>query len=126
MENISVINIGKVNYYLSDDLITKCPAFFKGCRNAREVINKKGIDEKHFIYAAFKNKKWNIKDGSNKRLDKVFFTIRWVEKNIPEFNDDIKYDIEMAPDIIELKDNEKFQDNEGNIIEIQVRGKTRI
>ncbi len=123
MENISVIKIGKVNYYLSDDLMTNCPAFFKGCRNAREVINKKEIDEKHYIYAAFKNKKWNTRDGSNKRLDKVFFTTKWAEKNIPEFNDNIKYDIEMAPDIIELDDNEKFQDNEGNIIEIEVRGK---
>lgn len=41
MENISVVKISKVDYYLSDDLMINCPAFFKGCRNAREVINKK-------------------------------------------------------------------------------------
>ncbi|AVL94486.1 hypothetical protein ma100 [Moumouvirus australiensis] len=123
MEKINIIRINKKDYYLSDDLMISCPAFLKGFRNAREIINKEKIDTKYFIFASFKNKKWNIKDGSNKRLDKVFFIIEWVKKNIPEFNDDIKYDIEMAPDIIELEDNEKFQDNEGNIIEIQVRGK---
>jgi len=75
-----------------------------------------------FNYAAYKNNKWTPTSGISKKFDQVFLSKSWVEKNIPEFNDDQEYDIEIAPDIIELKKNEKFRDDDDNIIEIEVRG----
>ena len=53
---------------------------------------------------------------------KVYEVKDWVEKNVPEYNKEINYDIEMAPNIIDLEDHEKFKNNEGNIVEIEVRG----
>ncbi|BCS82702.1 hypothetical protein QLL95_gp0213 [Cotonvirus japonicus] len=120
--NIDIITIKKSNYYLVDDLIVNCPIFFKKCRNGREMLSKNNVNKKYFVYAANKNGKWTITDGSSKKCDKVLLLQSWVEKNIPEFSNDVKYDIEMAPDIIDLEDNEKFQDDEGNIVEIEVRG----
>lgn len=57
--------------------------------------------------------------------------IKWSLKqsyleNIPELNDenDIFNDagIQKAPEIIDLKNDAKFHDNDGNILEIKTRG----
>jgi hypothetical protein len=32
------------------------------------------------------------------------------------------YDVEVAPDILELNDEEKFKDDDGNVIDVEVRG----
>jgi hypothetical protein len=48
----------------------------------------------------------------------------WVYNNVPKFaqNNNVKYDIEEAPDILELEDNEKFTDADGNVLDIETRG----
>lgn len=60
------------------------------------------------------------------KLDKLLVTVDWTKNNIPEFADDkekVKYDVEIAPEIIILDDEEKFKSNDGQIFEIEVRGK---
>ena len=53
-------------------------------------------------------------------------SVKWCNKNIPYFKEnDLKDDLEIAPPILVLNDNEKFRDNEGNIYEIETRGKER-
>ena len=122
MDKLEIIKIKNVNYYSSDNLLENCPVWFQGCNNSRAIVNKKDIPETEYTYAKNKNNKWIISDGSSKKFDRLFITKEWIQNNVPEFNDKINYDIELAPEIIELNDNEKFIDNEGNIIEIEVRG----
>jgi hypothetical protein len=49
-----------------------------------------------------------------------------IKNEIKQENDDIKienlYDIPPAPEVLELADNEKFTDSNGNILNIEVRG----
>jgi hypothetical protein len=124
MENIIAIEINKNKYYSSTDLENISPIFFKGCRSARELIKKKTIDNKNFIYGRSTKNVWKKTDGDNKRLDKVLFTVAWAKSTIPELarNNEIKHDIEEAPPIIILDDLQKFRDDEDNIIDIKVRG----
>ena len=51
------------------------------------------------------------------KWDKLFLSKNWIDKYL-EDNTDVK----EAPEIINLKDNEKFKDNDGTILEIETRG----
>lgn len=54
---------------------------------------------------------------------KLLLTKEWVEKNIPKMSkEEIKYDIEPVPELLILKDSEKFQDKYNNVLEIETRG----
>ena len=88
---------------------------------------KKGIENNKFIYARKVGDKLVISDGKSAKMDKVFFTQQFID-SIPELNKEcdkeIKDDtgITKAPNIIFLKDDEKFKDDNGNVIEIETRG----
>ena len=51
-------------------------------------------------------------------------------KSIPEFNQEkIIIDdnnVQLAPDIIHLEDNEKFRDENNNIVDIETRGSRQV
>jgi len=112
---------GKGDYYQFDKLREIYPLFCKGCRSGNEFITKKKIDEKNYMFATIKDNKWHLANGKSKKNDKILVSVNWIKENIPELVDN-KEKIEHAPDTIELKDNEKFRDSNGNIIEIEVRG----
>jgi hypothetical protein len=119
------IIINENTYYDAESVQKLSPIFFKGCRNVREVIKKKAINDENFIYGACKNDEWKATNGSSKKTDKLLFLVDWAKENVPELAEDeeVKHDIEKAPDIINLTDDEKMKDDEGNIVEIEVRGK---
>ncbi len=122
---IQIIKINNREYYLSDDLFQKALLYTKGCRNARELIKKKKIDDDNFIYASNKGTKWAETDGSSRKLDKILFECDWVNKNVTEFNgenNNVDGEYPMAPNKINLSEEEMFQDDEGNKINITVRG----
>ena len=51
-----------------------------------------------------------------------YYLLKHLQDNINELNSSTNINdnsIENAPNILELTDNEKFKDNEGNIIEIR-------
>lgn len=114
-------------YILGDTAIKDAPIYSKGCRSVRDLIKKKEIDNNKFIFARQIDGKWSISDGRSAKFDKVFFIQEFME-TIPELNK--KSDKEIvddngitkAPNIIYLKDDEKFKDDDGNIIEIETRG----
>jgi hypothetical protein len=127
---MEIIRINKLNYVLGDDVLQKAPIYCKGCRSSRDIIRKKNIDKNNFIYARKDNKtnEWTINDGKSVKIDKLLFRKKFVDEVITELNpncdDEIKdiNGVGKAPEIIELNDNEKFKDNDGNIIEIETRG----
>lgn len=114
-------------YILGDITIKDAPIYSKGCRSVRDLIKKKEIDNNKFIFARQIDGKWVISDGRSVKFDKVFFIQEFME-TIPELNK--KSDKEIvddngitkAPNIIYLKDDEKFKDDDGNVIEIETRG----
>jgi hypothetical protein len=119
-----IITINDKQYIMGDYLYNNAPIYSKGCRSSRDIISKKQIEAKNYIYARNKDNKWTVSDGKSFKFDKIFFIKSFVDK-IPELKtDDIADDngISKAPSIIDLKKDEKFTDNDGNIIEIETRG----
>jgi hypothetical protein len=133
---MNIIRIDNKNYVLGDDILNMAPVFTKGCRSSRDFIKKKNIDGKSYIYARLcpKDKVWSINDGKSAKLDKVL--IRHIyAKTINELglnqdqatnnNDQIvnnNSNIDIAPEIIYLNDEEKFKDDQDNVVEIETRG----
>lgn len=126
------------------DLFEYNPEFFYGCTvKKRLIIKKKNIPETEYVYANFiaKTKEWNLSNESCKKAQ-LLITKEWVDKyyfkNIaaadvttsvttsvaktPDQQDDDQEVIENAPPILELTDEEKFHDIDGNIVNIETRG----
>jgi len=136
---MNIIRLNNKNYVLGDDLLNMAPVFTKGCRSSRDIIKRKNIDTKYYVYAREKDKVWQINDGKSAKLDKVL--IRYIyakainelglnqdkvtnnnedENNVSIVNNESNIDI--APEIIYLNDEEKFKDDQNNIVEIETRG----
>ena len=125
MDALQQITVNNKIYFLANDIIKASPVYSKGYRNASELVNGKNITA--FIYARLVDNQWIKSDGTSKKFDKILIRKKFA-KNIPELNgsdiQDIKDDngVSKAPDIIYLDDNEKFKDDDGNILNIETRG----
>jgi hypothetical protein len=120
------ITINNKEYIIGDYIYNNAPIYSKGCRSSRDIISKKQIEAKNYIYARNKDDKWTFSDGKSFKFDKIFFCKSFVDKiaelkQTEEIITDIN-NISKAPTIIILNHNEKFTDNDGNIIEIETRG----
>lgn len=127
MELPKPFTISGVEYYNSKDLMTYNPVFYYGCKSKpRTIIEKKKIPAEEYIYANQKSKEWNISNAECKKaqlllsaswVDTHFFSKR--ETNVDEVKE---LEIKEAPEILFLKEEEKFRDTEGNVVEIETRG----
>ncbi len=112
----------------ANDLIRECPVWCKGIRNGREFVNEKNVPAKYYVYARQDGDEWTITDGASRKCDKVLIRKLYLDR-CDEYTNEIngvdvqdKDGIAMAPDIICLEDNEKFTDDNGNVLEIETRG----
>jgi len=112
--------INKKNYYLTSDLMMEYRKEFRGCKNGREYIIKKKVPKTEYVFAREYDGEYIETDGKSRKYDKIMIRKRWIDERCGEKEKEEK--LEEAPDTIELEENEKFVDNEGNIIEIEVRG----
>ncbi len=134
---INIIN--KINYYSFDEINDTHPKLFSGCKTKKSFLDKHNISTNNFIHARLLNNKFSVTDGKSRKFDKLFIRSSWFDKNLLNSDDDSDNDsddelvdepitkskdesISIAPEIIELKDSEKFKDNDGNILDIEVRG----
>jgi hypothetical protein len=119
--------INKEEYVSSDILFEKAPIYCKMVRSARELIRKNKLTS--YIFLKLVDKKWTVSDGKSYKFDKVYFKKSFID-TIPEFNQEKiiidENNIELAPNIIDLEDNEKFKDANNNIIEIETRGERKV
>ncbi len=124
---MELITINDKQYITGDSLFTNAPIYSKGCRSSRDIISKKQIEAKNYIYARYKDDKWTVTDGKSFKFDRILFIKSFIDK-IPELksNEINENGINKAPLIIQLKDEEKFTDNDGNIIEIETRGERAV
>lgn len=128
MSELEIIDINDMDYYNASELHKKYPNFFYGCaNNTRNIIKKKKITEENILWAYLKNGKWICSNSSYAKA-KLLLSREWVCNNVPNFikNNKATYEIEPAPPILELDDNEKLTDVDGNIIEIETRGERSI
>ena len=124
---MNTLIINKQEYISSVELFEKAPVYCKVSRTGRDLIKKKKITD--FIFAKLVDKKWILSDGKSNKFDKVFFKKKFVD-TIPEVSQDkIIVDdnnVQLAPDIIHLEDNEKFKDENNNILDIETRGSRQV
>jgi hypothetical protein len=122
---MEIVKLNEIEYINFDDFFKKAPIYCKDSRNGRELIKNKKI--KDFIYVRLKENKWIITDGKSYKYDKILFKKSFID-TIKEITEPIIIDnkYETVPDIIHLDNNEKFKDNEGNIIEIETLGERKV
>lgn len=137
-------------YYNSKDLLNYDPIFYYGCKTRpRSIIQKKNIPDTDYVYSVLRSKEWRLTNADCKKsqllisktwVDKYFFGIneRQVVKSVllqesvvdktenkdiemEEINN-IQDNIEAAPPILYLNNEEKFTDTDGNIVDIETRG----
>ena len=125
---LSSFQIKNMFFYSADELKTSFPNFFIGTsKTVRLIINKKNIPITEYIYAnKIKNDEWNVSDASSKKA-KLLLTKTWVEQHIIKKNEEKESledekEYKIAPNKIELEDNEKFRDVNGKVIEIETLG----
>jgi hypothetical protein len=122
------VKFGKTKYIQADKILELAPIYSKGNKNTRSLIRSKNITDDMYLFAK-KNEdgKWKRSDGKSAKFDKVFIKKEFL-KNIPELNRDEnevivdENGVQEAPEVIDLEDEEKFRDDEGNIVEIETRG----
>lgn len=121
------ITFDNIEYVSCDDVMKEAPIYSKNSRNTRSLIKRKGINDDMYIFAKQNgNGKWIKTDGKSIKFDKVFLRKDYLN-NIPELSDNDAEIVDdngilTAPPIIELNDNEKFKDDDGNIVDIETRG----
>jgi hypothetical protein len=131
---MQTININNTEYIHSEYVLKNTPFYSKGCRSSRDLVKKRDI--KDFVYAKETNGNWIITEGKSIRFDKVLIKKSFVD-NISELKQsqterkqvkkEIVVDgIQYAPDVINLKDNEKFKNDKGEIIEIKTIGERKV
>ena len=127
------------HYYILKQLLAYRPSFGYGFKTKpRNIIEKKKISTNDYMYATFNKKEneWKASTAECKKAQ-LLLSQEWTDihyfqttKAITTSSDkadgkadgktDDKY--EVAPNLIELKDEEKFTDENGDIIEIETRG----
>lgn len=113
--------------YDAKDLKENFPVFFHGCAdNTKSVVKKRSIPVDVILYAIKTSTGWNSSTPDIRRSS-LLLDKKWVDKNMPKFLEEgittpSGKTYLSAPDILELSDDEKLRDDEGNIYEIEVRG----
>ncbi len=133
----SIIKYINKDYVSAEYLKEANPTYFLGCnKTIRNIIKTKKLTQDQYIYGTFNKKtnEWSINNENPSPKAKLFIIKSFADSNIViKQNNDVKDNddnkdnkpddhVENAPDILELADHEKFKDNEGNIVEITVRG----
>jgi hypothetical protein len=126
-----VYNVLDVEYYKAKDLRVYDPMFFAGCsKTIRLIITRKNMTTDEYVYINISKVK-GITLSTNQLKPSLKATLLlskdWVINNVPKMMEDIEeakngYDYPIAPDVLLINNNEKFRDNEGNVIDIETIG----
>ena len=130
IEKPQTVTVNGSLFYNAKDLKHFDPEFFKGFKaNIRKVIVKKNISKDNYMYAMWSTKHgWKPCIAQENQLSKkaqLLLTDSWVMDNMPNMTTNKRDEKDYPPDappILDLEDDEKFHDNEGNAVEIETRG----
>lgn len=122
------ITVNGFRYYLGSELMTKAPIFSIKCKIPRDYRNQDVIPASECIFIKNVKGTWIVTDGKNKRYDVIAIKKDYVDNSEiiqQELNEEQVYDsngFRRAPKILTLEDDEKIYDNDGNFLEIEIRG----
>ncbi len=125
----------EIEYYNADDVYNFEPESFVGCsKTSRLIVKNKKLKDNEFIYMKYiKSRNEWIPSEETYKTAKVFITCEWIHKNLIKFKkqeekteEDINIEASKAPPLLELNDEEKFVDIDGNILDIEIRGTKNI
>lgn len=119
---MQIYKIENKKYYLTTEIMKEHPIIFKGCKVTKNFIDRHSLTTDKYVFARESANKWIKSDGNSRKLDKLFFEKTWFDQTYLDDNKEFKNKIEIAPDIIELKNGEKFYDTDDNVLDIVVRG----
>ncbi len=113
-----------IEFFLTD-LITFDRPFFVGCiREPRKMIQKKNIPAHQYWFATHSKRTntWALATHESKKAN-ILISEEWVHNNLPRFTGNLDaYKYKPLPPLLELNEDEKFRDIEGNVHEVEVRG----
>lgn len=129
MEEPQSFKYNNFKVYNLDELILFDQAYFYGClKRKRDVLVKKNISSSDYFYAKITKNGWEESNESYSRA-KILIKSEWVKSNVTKFIDiydskssTSKIVLREAPPILELEEYEKFQDDAGNVFDVEVRG----
>jgi len=118
------VSINGIEYYDANFIKEQQPTYFYGCSSTiRKIIEKKQISNENYLLATYNKKQGYMICDSDVKRAKLYLKKEWVDSNIPGFgNHSIKLKIEPVPPLLLLEEDEKFKDEKGNVVEIEVRG----
>jgi len=123
-------------FYSADELKPHYKDYFKGVRTVKEIIDKKGIPSLEYVVVKKVKDELVVCDNMKYSRAKILLKKDFCESNIinppaPKkkvFKTTIEQEVEeeeeelIAPEILDLEEEECFKDSEGNILQIEVRG----
>lgn len=121
----NVITYNGHETYLADDLKTRFLDMFLQCRTSRQVIEKRDIPKDQYFIVKKKGALYEESTLSYMRA-KVLIKTGWVHTFVDrEANPEMSTGPRNAPPILEMREEEKFTDDEGNVYEVEMRGEEK-
>ena len=131
--NMTTFLFDNVRVYDALFIKDKVPTYFVGCSaTILKIIEKKNIPIDKYFFASYTVKNGYKSCSAEYKTRRLLINAVWVEENVPGFSPDGKSKVVKlvkpvkeylhAPDILHLEDEEKFKDENGDIIDIEVRG----
>lgn len=112
---IKTYNYNNKQYYKISDLM-KVYVKLRICYNNDFLSNNKLTDPEHYIYVKRFKTNWIHCDKEDHET--VFINSKWIDETYPQ-----PYHLDYDDvDLVDLEEHEKFHDNKGNVVEIEVRG----
>ena len=122
---MEIITYENIEYVKGEYILENAPIFSKKSRGTRDLIRNKKINEPDYIYLKkdYITKIWIKATGESAKFDKVFISKNYIDINVVELNGDIDNGISYKlPNIINLDNDKCFRDDDGNILNIEIRG----
>jgi hypothetical protein len=125
---METIKFNKNEYYLAKNVYEAEPQSFAGCsKTVRNIIKVKNLTDKEYIYLRADSTKALVAASVDYPRAKLYLAKKWVHDNLIQFKkvkteEDEQIESMKAPPLLELSDSEKFTDESGNILEVEIRG----
>lgn len=132
MTSMSEILINDESYILADDIVKAYPSMFKeAAKRSRQMVLYKKIPVEAYLYASLLKKGWHISKEENKKA-KLLVLKSWLTEYLEKATTPTNHQsppvekhtgiVQDAPPVLLLTDDEKFKDEDGNVLNIEVRG----
>lgn len=129
------IQLNGKTYIQADEIVRLHPdAFKEGKKKPRQILQFKRIPQDDYIFGSNVKTGWKISNEQNCKA-KLLITRTWLDEYLKSLSSPLiqepvqeirramlESEIKDAPPILDLTEKEKFKDQNGKILEIEVRG----